>query len=140
MCDDGKMDTDPPARYLPKCAIESCPNKVYCDPDLWEGMQEFNYCSPSCRDKHLLSSNFDETKREIRQFEVTFCMSRGHLERLYADHEGSVCSTCLAAPKTVAASSMKDSNSSRTTGNGYLVGILYMIFLSGRRRRGAENV
>ena len=51
-------------------------------------------------------SNFDETKREIQQFEETFCMSRGHLERLYADHEGSVCSTCLAAPKTVAASSM----------------------------------
>ena len=38
MCDDGKMDTDPPARCLPMCAIESCPNKVYCDSDLWEGM------------------------------------------------------------------------------------------------------
>ena len=43
-----------PHPQLPECHANGCYNRVHCDPSLPEGLRQFSYCSPECRDRHLL--------------------------------------------------------------------------------------
>ena len=43
-----------PHPQLPECRANGCFNRVHCDPSLPEGLRQFSYCSPECRDRHLL--------------------------------------------------------------------------------------
>ena len=40
---------------LPQCQANGCHKPVHYDPGLLEGLQEFAYCSPQCRDRDLLA-------------------------------------------------------------------------------------
>lgn len=40
--------------HLPQCQALGCTNPVHCDYSLPKHLQTFNYCSPQCRDNHLL--------------------------------------------------------------------------------------
>ena len=46
---------------LPECAASGCKNFVYHDPLLGK----FDYCSPKCRDEHLLPSYNKKLKEDI---------------------------------------------------------------------------
>ena len=43
-----------PQLQLPQCQANGCYKPVHYDPSLPEGLREFAYCSPQCRDRHLL--------------------------------------------------------------------------------------
>ena len=43
-----------PQLQLPPCQANDCFNVVHYDPSLPEGLRVFAYCSPQCRDRHLL--------------------------------------------------------------------------------------
>ena len=43
-----------PHPQLPQCQANGCFNLVHYDPSLPEGLRQFSYCSPECRDRHLL--------------------------------------------------------------------------------------
>ena len=49
---------------LPKCKRSGCSNQVHIDPSYGP----FDYCSPQCRDAHLLPSDRDKLQKEIDQF------------------------------------------------------------------------
>ena len=53
------------SQRLPICQATGCRNPVYCDPLLGQ----FIYCSPKCRDEHLLPSYNKKLKEDIDKFE-----------------------------------------------------------------------
>ena len=54
--------TPQPPANLPKCKAIECANSVHWEPDV-EG--DFLYCSPKCRDEHLLPIEKDKLKKEL---------------------------------------------------------------------------
>ena len=48
-------------RSLPKCKADRCSNRVHYE----EGVGEFDYCSPGCRDKHLLPTEQKSLKKDL---------------------------------------------------------------------------
>ena len=51
----------PPLPHLPKCKSDACPNPVYCDPYFGQ----FDYCSPACRNEHLLEREQKRLKDDV---------------------------------------------------------------------------
>jgi len=73
----GKVDVpapDPstPPEVVRQCKVEGCSWPVY-----WEYWTEFDYCSPTCRDKDLLEGNHKELHYEIHQMESAL-LEQGH--------------------------------------------------------------
>lgn len=56
----------PPSLHLPQCSAEGCYNKVHYDRELGP----FDYCSPECRDRHLLPKERQELDRDIKTFSM----------------------------------------------------------------------
>ena len=57
---------------LPQCEADGCQNQVWYDPGLGQAL--FSYCSPECRDRHLLpiqkqklKDDLEELKMELQQ-------------------------------------------------------------------------
>lgn len=49
---------------LKACPAEGCHNKVHYDPELGP----FDYCSPACRDRHLLPQERERLKKDIKEY------------------------------------------------------------------------
>ena len=63
-----------PQPQLPQCQANGCFNPVHCDPSLPEGLHAFAYCSPECRDRHLLpiervnlTVGLDDMKKKLQE-------------------------------------------------------------------------
>lgn len=56
-----------PPPDLPSCTADGCTNKVHYEFDLQEDLRAFNYCSPECRDRHLLPIRRRELEEELAE-------------------------------------------------------------------------
>ena len=52
----------------PRCNNEGCHRDVFVDPRLPEGLPQFEYCSPECRNRSLAGVK-EQLKKEIREME-----------------------------------------------------------------------
>ena len=53
---------------LPRCAADGCQNQVWYDPGLGQAL--FSYCSPECRDRHLLPIQKQKLKEELEELKM----------------------------------------------------------------------
>ena len=54
-----------PPPDLPPCTADGCTNKVWYEFGLQEDLRAFSYCSPECRDRHLLPIKRLELEEEL---------------------------------------------------------------------------
>lgn len=82
--------------------MQDCTKPCYYDPSVGE----FDYCSPACRDRHLLSSEREHLRNDIKTFEDKVKQSGAGLSTL-ADKHGhtSAHGSALVQPYRAALSS-----------------------------------
>ena len=59
------MPPPQPPPDLRSCTADGCTNKVWYEFDLQEDLRAFSYCSPECRDRHLLPIKRYELEEEL---------------------------------------------------------------------------
>ena len=64
--------------HLPLCRAPGCFNRVHCDYSLPVDLPDFNYCSPQCRDSHLLPTEREKLRGDLENL-------KGILQAVSAD-------------------------------------------------------
>ena len=60
-----------PPPDLPLCLADGCTNKVWYEFDLQnQDLRAFSYCSPECRDRHLLPIRKHKLQEELEEMKV----------------------------------------------------------------------
>ena len=112
---------------LGSCASKHCRRSVHVDHELPRYMQEFQYCSPNCRDEDMQNKASKITNENILSLETKF---RGTFDNRslsqYITRNPGPCSSCSEKSKSGAANTVKNKHSQATTNEGMLV-----VFLTG---------
>ena len=100
-----------PQLQLPQCQANGCYKPVHYDPGLPEGLRTFAYCSPQCRDRHLLP---------IEKVNLTVALGdmKKKLQEVAAAEKKRPLSTKQSSPEH----SSRPVGSSSFTGTGYVLG------------------
>ena len=100
---------------LPLCSADGCTNKVWYEFGLREDLRSFSYCSPECRDRHLLPIRRHELQEELEEMKLELQRvvakdSPKMMQRQQSNRQSSQLSGSRSSASTSAAESVKGIN------------------------------